>query len=397
MYDKHELLNKESIVHYIRYKLDYFEDELLQVSEIGDGNINYVYRIVGETSGKSIIVKQADKYLRASGRPLDTHRNKIEAKILSIEDSLVPGYVPKIYGYDEVMCTLIMEDISDYHNLRHTLHEHKIYPLFAREIACFLSNTLFLTTDLVLARAKKKEYARDFCNIELCDISEDLVLCEPYDNYKQRNIITKGMERFVEDELYHDDTLKAQVAMLRNSYMNHAQSLLHGDLHTGSIFINEQGIKVIDPEFAFYGPMGYDIGNVIGNLFFSLVNCFYETPNTQFITYLYQQIQDIIDFTYENIMTMYDGKVNCELYKATYFKEAYVKEIIEDTYGYAGTEIIRRVVGDTKVMEITSIKLIETRVKVETTLIHIGKYLIMNRKNITSTNQLIQEVKQIMK
>ncbi len=27
-------------------------------------------------------------------------------------------------------------------------------------------------------------------------------------------------------------------------------------------------MKVIDPEFSFYGPMGYDIGNVIGNLFF---------------------------------------------------------------------------------------------------------------------------------
>lgn len=49
--------------------------------------------------------------------------------------------------------------------------------------------------------------------------------------------------------------------------MNNAQALIHGDLHSGSIFINEKGIKVIDPEFAFYGPMGYDIGNVIGNLF----------------------------------------------------------------------------------------------------------------------------------
>ena len=34
--------------------------------------------------------------------------------------------------------------------------------------------------------------------------------------------------------------------------MNNAQALLHGDLHTGSIFANEQGVKVIDPEFAFY-------------------------------------------------------------------------------------------------------------------------------------------------
>ena len=69
-----------------------------------------------------------------------------------------------------------------------------------------------------------------------------------------------------------DEALHAEVAALRNGFMNNAQALIHGDLHSGSIFANEQGIKVIDPEFAFYGPMGYDIGNVIGNLFFAWAN-----------------------------------------------------------------------------------------------------------------------------
>lgn len=49
-------------------------------------------------------------------------------------------------------------------------------------------------------------------------------------------------------------------------FMTRAQSLIHGDLHTGSIFINEESTKVFDPEFCFYGPMGYDIGNVIANM-----------------------------------------------------------------------------------------------------------------------------------
>ena len=44
------------------------------------------------------------------------------------------------------------------------------------------------------------------------------------------------------------------------------KSLIHGDLHTGSIFINEESTKVFDPEFCFYGPMGY----VKGNCFFRL-------------------------------------------------------------------------------------------------------------------------------
>lgn len=54
--------------------------------------------------------------------------------------------------------------------------------------------------------------------------------------------------------------------------MTNAQALLHGDLHTGSVFVRKDSTKVIDPEFAFYGPMGYNVGNVMANLMFAWVN-----------------------------------------------------------------------------------------------------------------------------
>ena len=41
-------------------KLHYFpEGDRLSGKEIGDGNINYVFRVTDEDTGKSIIVKQA--------------------------------------------------------------------------------------------------------------------------------------------------------------------------------------------------------------------------------------------------------------------------------------------------------------------------------------------------
>lgn len=48
--------------------------------------------------------------------------------------------------------------------------------------------------------------------------------------------------------------------------MTKSQALLHGDLHTGSIMVTDSQTRVFDPEFAFYGPMGFDIGAIIGNL-----------------------------------------------------------------------------------------------------------------------------------
>ncbi|MCQ1021467.1 phosphotransferase, partial [Acinetobacter baumannii] len=63
-----------------------------------------------------------------------------------------------------------------------------------------------------------------------------------------------------------DAALKRAVSALKLKFLCEAQALLHGDLHTGSIMVTESDTKVIDPEFAFVGPMGFDVGKLIGNL-----------------------------------------------------------------------------------------------------------------------------------
>ena len=49
-------------------------------------------------------------------------------------------------------------------------------------------------------------------------------------------------------------------------FCERAQALLHGDLHTSSVMVTHESTQVLDPEFAFYGPMGFDIGAFLGNL-----------------------------------------------------------------------------------------------------------------------------------
>lgn len=53
---------------------------------------------------------------------------------------------------------------------------------------------------------------------------------------------------------------------MKEKFMTQAQALVHGDLHTGSIMINQTETYVIDPEFAFYAPIGFDVGAVIASL-----------------------------------------------------------------------------------------------------------------------------------
>ena len=396
-YAQHFLLDVHTAAAYAKDVLQYFDtqDELSCV-EIGDGNINYVFKVFSNTSGKSLVIKQADTVLRSSGRPLDMQRNKREAEILKIEWSLAPQYVPRVYHYDEAMFAITMEDISAYKNLRKELAAGKIFPALSGDISSFLVDTLLPTTDLVMDRQEKKERVRLFTNPELCDISEDLVFTEPYTDYKKRNIIMQENRRFVEQVLYRDRALHAYVAKLRDDFMNHGQSLLHGDLHSGSLFVNEHGMKVIDPEFAFYGPIGYDVGNIIGNLCFAYANKYFtDYGNTAFLTWITQTIAEVFDSFKAKFAAKYDELVAFPLYRNEQFKREYIERILADSVGYAGTEIIRRVVGDAKVQELVSVTDKRIKVPLERSLILLGKTFIKERSILQCGTDIIQTAEDI--
>ena len=373
-YQEHFLLDCDEVIFYVKEKNLFSENADLTVKEIGDGNINYIFKVENKIDGKSIVLKQADKLLRSSGRPLDLARSKIEANILRIENNLAPHFVPEIYFYDEIMCVLAMEDISEYKNLRTELVAGKIFPNFADNISEFLSRTLLLTTDLFMNKFEKKKNVKEFINPELCDISECLVFTEPYDNNKNRNIITIGNEEFVENMLYKNEDLHFAILKLREKFMNYSQSLIHGDLHSGSIFINEKGIKIIDPEFSFYGPMAYDIGNVIGNLYFPLYRAKFFMEDSkkkeEFINWLEKCILDIPILFSKKCKLLWEKYSNDRLLKNKKFRDYYIENIIKDSLAYAGTEIIRRVVGDTKVLELTSLETSEKKLELERSLIN---------------------------
>lgn len=380
-YQEHFLLNCQEAISYSKEKNLFSKNADLVCEEIGDGNINYIFRVKDKASEKSIVLKQADKLLRSSGRPLDLGRSKIEANILEIQNKLAENFVPKIYFYDEKMCVLAMEDISEYKNLRKELMEGKIFLNFAQDISEFLAKTLVLTTDLFMNKFEKKENIKKFINPELCDISECLVFTEPYNNFKNRNIISIGNENYVKEKLYENEDLHFAILKLREKFMNYSQSLIHGDLHSGSIFINEKGIKVIDPEFSFYGPMAYDIGNVIGNLYFPLyrVKFFMKSGKEKdnFIEWLEESIKNIPMIFSQKVENLWNNFINDDLGKNEKFKKYYIENIIKDSLAYAGTEMIRRTVGDAKVLELTSLDNSKEKLEMERCIIEKGISLIL--------------------
>ena len=388
VFDTYFLMKEEDVIVYVKEKLSYFPpDAVLSCKEIGDGNLNYVFRVVDEKSGRSLIVKQAGDQLRISKEmTLTRDRGRIEAHILKLQGKLCPGLVPEVYLYDEVMSAIIMEDMIGHTMMRTGLVNHEIYPAFAEQISTFLVNTLLLTSDIVMDHQQKKELVREFINPELCDITENLVFGEPMEDYNGRNDYLPEMADYIEKHIYGDEVLKSAVAELKFRFMNDAQSLIHGDLHTGSIFINQEHTFVFDPEFAFFGPMGYDIGNVIANLFFAYANGYAtiedRSQRQTFCKWCLDTMAEVIDLFISKYNEVYDQMVTDPSAREPAFKEAYLRQILSDTAGYTGTECIRRIVGIAHNKDITLISSIPDRVRAEKTLLTFAKKMILRRDRI---------------
>ncbi len=393
-FDNYFLMKEADVVDYVKEKLDFFEaGAALSVKEIGDGNLNYVFRVVEEQTGKSVIVKQAGEALRISAEmKVSTDRNRIESEILQIQDKYAPGLVPKIYEYDTVMCACAMEDLSDHELMRYALMKHKIFPRFADDISTYLVNTLLKTSDVVMEHKAKKALVKSFINPELCEITEDLVLTEPYNDVNKRNLVFEKNAGFVKEQLYDDKVLQLEVAKIKFEFMNNAQALIHGDLHTGSIFVKPDSTRVFDPEFAFYGPMGYDIGNVVANMFFAWDNG-NAAGAEEFCGWVLQATADMIDLFNGKFQKCFDEFATDVMAKTEGFKAYYLDTILADTAAYAGTELIRRTVGMAQVKDVTTIQDAEKRAYAERVNILCGKDLIMNRKQFKTGADFVAALK----
>ena len=401
-FDQYFLMKPEDVIEYVKTQFDIFApDADLECKEIGDGNLNYVFRVWDPGSGASLIVKQSGDTARISDEfKVSIDRNRIEAEALMLEGKLAPGLVPKVYKYDPVMNCTVMDDLSDHQIMRTALIKPEKFPLFADHITTFMVNTLLLTSDVVMDHKEKKELARRFGSPDLCEITEDLVYTEPFNDYKGRNLVFPPNLEWVKREIYGDQELLFEVSKLKFDFMTKAQALIHGDLHTGSIFIKPDSTKVIDPEFAYYGPMGYDIGNVVANLMFAWANADAtiedEAQRADYIDWLETTIVDVIDLFRAKFLKAWDEHATEVLARTAGFKEWYLETVMEDTAGVAGLELCRRILGIAQVKDITSIADPDKRVRAERVCLTTAKEFIKDRRRFQTGADFVAPFKRAL-
>ena len=377
--------------------LDLFDaNSKLTCQEIGDGNLNLVFHITDTNSRNSVIVKQALPYAKIVGEswPLSLDRARIEREVLQEEYRICPGSVPQVYYYDDELALTIMEDLSNHVIMRKGLIEGNHYPLFSKHIGEFMARTLFYTSDLAMDQSLKKEKVKKFVNPDQCKITEDLIFEEPY-RISERNNYSPSIEDEAE-ALRTDSELHLEIAILREKFLTEAQALLHGDLHTGSIFVTSESTKVIDPEFAYYGPMGFDIGAVLANLLLHYVSIpgwiTDEAAASARAEELLLMVQNVWTEFESSFCDLWNQDVQDYMARTKGYQEFYITSLLQDSAGFAGSKMIRRIVGLAHVADIDTISNETIREQAERKALSIGKNLVKNHRRITSINDFMNLV-----
>lgn len=364
-----------------------------RVREVGDGNLNLVFIVDGPAG--SVVVKQALPYVRLVGEgwPLSTTRSFFEARALRAQAAVVPEHVPEVFHVDDVLALVVMAFLGDHIILRKGLIRGVVYPELADHLATFLARTLFATSDLGQPAAAKKADMAVFCgNTELCKITEDLVFSDPW-REAANNRWTSPQLDHTAIEVRTDAAWAVAAGELKWKFLTEAQALIHGDLHSGSIMVNATDTFAIDPEFAFYGPMGFDIGALLGNLYLAYFSQRAHGNRDDYRAWILTTAETIWSQFRERFIalwtTSHAGDVlapsslpGTETLRAV--QDAYMRRLFGDSLAFAGAKMTRRILGLAHVEDLESIADQDLRASCEKRALRLARKLMVETIGFTS-------------
>lgn len=372
--------------------------------EVGDGNLNLVFILDGANG--SVIVKQALPHLRLVGEswPLPLKRSFFEYHALTRQQRRDPGSVPEIFHFDELQALIVMEYLTPHVILRHSLMEGRRHDGLSKMLGQFCARTLFGGSDLAMVTADRKADLALFAgNVELCDITENLVFSDPYFE-AEMNRNTPGLDG-IAARLRADVELKVAAQHLKFIYAANAETMLHGDLHTGSVMVTDEDSKVIDPEFVSYGPMGFDIGMLIANFLMG----YFAQPGHEasagerdaYGEWILGVADDIWDVFRAEFEQLWRTERTGMLYQASLFEDRghvagaeqalaeRLDAVWRDMLGFCGVEIHRRILGLAHIAEFEQIADETLRARCEARALMLGRKLVVDRGRIGRMGEVL--------
>jgi len=308
------------------------------VSEIGDGNINNVFRV--RCAKGSFVLKQSMPYVRVDAAwSLSADRIHHEAEAYRQWARFAPEAVPELFLHDREASLVCVEDLADHVVWRTALDAGDTYPRAVDALGVLVARIAFHTGSLRVAHSMPSPLRACIPNPDMSALMDNLVFCEPYIEH-ERNTFPAVAAADIAAIRADPDTLRL-VGRMRRRYVTGAEALIHGDLHTGSVMVSASSCKVIDCEFSAYGPVAWDLGQLAGNLLTAIVRAEVVGQESAEVAAMVPRLWDSFA---DELRRLWAGRADGDMTDA--FLEAWLVELEPDARRFAACEILRRVIGN---------------------------------------------------
>jgi 5-methylthioribose kinase len=379
-----------------------------RVREVGDGNLNLVFIVEGRAG--SVCVKQALPYVRVAGPgwPMSPQRAYFEQAYFRSVAPHVGAAVPQIHHYDPQLQCIVMERLSPHIILRQGLIAGQRYPRVARDIGEYVARACFFTSDLARPFEQKMDGMALFArNQPLLRITVDLIFAEPYFE-AERNRHTSPQLDAAARTLRLDGAVKTAAAAFGHKFLSCPQALIHGDLHSGSVMVTETDSRVIDPEFAFYGPIGFDLGAFLANL---LLNWYSQPGHARgaddrraYRDWILEQAWIFWTAFHDRFMVLWTESAAGDAFSRKMFGEQgdepalararadFMNTLFADMLGFGACKMIRRILGFAHVLDFDGIADAGMRARCEAAALAMAATLLKSPGEFRSIDDVIRAV-----
>ena len=142
--------------------------------------------------------------------------------------------------------------------------------------------------------------------------------------------------------------------------MTHAEALIHGDLHTGSVMAKTgstgvaESSKAFDSEFAFYGPVAFDLGALWANYSIAASRAYALGEDVRAEKCLRPKEETWIAFDAE-FRRLLPERTDKRMYSDS-FLDSLLSKWREETWLFASAKMIRRIIGLAKTSDIETLE-----------------------------------------
>lgn len=236
-------------------------ESVLATEKPGEGNMNFVLRV--RTDQSSFIVKQARPWVEKYPQ-LDAPINRIhtEAQFYTLvqQNAILGQYTPQLLATDLDNYLIKVEDLGEGVDFSHVYQKDQGFTQEELESLVLFLQELHQDSFSTAAASYPKNQA-------LKALNHEHIFNFPYrpDNGMDLNAIQAGLHNLAVP-IYEDQSLRDTISTLGQRYLGEGAHLIHGDYYPGSWLKVNGAVKIIDPEFSYFGLAEFDLGVFLAHL-----------------------------------------------------------------------------------------------------------------------------------